>query len=135
MGSLPVQFSDARAVGYDSATGNVYVADTANNRVLVFSFSPTTGFSYLTQFGSKGTGNGDFSLAYGVAVDAVNRWVYVTDGTPGQVEKFSIGSGRCPAYKWLASFGSGTLNQPRQVEVAPNSDVLVTNRPPNKKHN
>ena len=57
-GSLPVQFSDARAVGYDSATGDVYVADTANNRVLVFSFSPTSGFSYLTQFGSKGTGNG-----------------------------------------------------------------------------
>ena len=56
-GSLPVQFSDARAVGYDSATGDVYVADTANNRVLVFSFSPTSGFSYLTQFGSKGTGD------------------------------------------------------------------------------
>jgi sugar lactone lactonase YvrE len=133
-GSLPVQFSDARAVGYDSATGDVYVADTANNRVLVFTFSPTTGFSYLTQFGSKGTGDGQFSLAYGVAVDPVNRWVYVTDGSPGRVEKFSIGSGAVPSYTYLTSFGSGTLNQPRQVTVAPNSDVLVTNRPQNKKH-
>ena len=134
-GSLPVQDSDARAVGYDSATGDVYVADTANNRVLVFTFSPTSGFSYLTQFGSKGTGSGEFNLAYGVAVDAVHRWVYVTDGSPGQVEKFSIGTGSIPTYTHLTSFGSGTLNQPRQVEVAPNGDVLVTNRPQNKKHN
>ena len=134
-GSLPVQLSDARAVGYNSATGDVYVADSANNRVLVFSFSPTAGFSYLTQFGGKGAGNGQFNLAYGVAVDPVNRWVYVTDGTPGQIEKFSIGTGAVPTYSYLTSFGSGTLNQPRQVEVAPNGDVLVTNRPQNKKHN
>ncbi|HAW11771.1 MAG: NHL repeat-containing protein [Candidatus Dormibacteria bacterium] len=133
-GSLPVQFSDARAVGYDSATGDVYVADTANNRVLVFSFSPTSGFSYLTQFGTKGTGPGEFDLAYGVAVDPVHRWVYVTDGSPGQVEKFSIGTGSVPTYTHLTSFGTGTLNEPRQVEVAPNGDVLVTNRPQNKKH-
>ena len=54
----------------------------------------------------------------------------------GQVEKFSIGaSGSRPTYTYLTSFGAGTLNQPRQVEVAPNGDVLVTNRPPNKKHN
>ena len=134
-GSLPVQLSDARAVGYDSATGDVYVADSANNRVLVFSFSPTSGFSYLTQFGSRGSGPGQFNLAYGVAVDPVNRWVYVTDGSPGQIEKFSIGSGAVPTYTYMTSFGAGTLNQPRQVEVAPNGDLLVTNRPPNKKHN
>ncbi|MGP8159778.1 MAG: hypothetical protein ACLQGJ_00945 [Candidatus Dormibacteria bacterium] len=130
-GSLPVQFSDARAVGYDSATGDVYVADTANNRVLVFTFSPTSGFSYLAQFGGKGTGNGQFSEAYGVAVDAVNRWVYVVDGA-GRVEKFSIGAGSPPSYTYLGSFGTGTLHEPRQVAVAPNGDVLVMNRPQNK---
>ncbi len=130
-GSLPVQFSDARAVGYDSATGDVYVADTANNRVLVFSFSATAGFSYLTQFGSKGTGNAEFSEAYGVAVDAADRWVYVVDGA-GRVEKFSIGAGSPPTFTYLGSFGTGTLHEPRQVAVAPNGDVFVMNRPQNK---
>jgi DNA-binding beta-propeller fold protein YncE len=130
-GSLPVQFSDARAVGYDPATGDVYVADTANNRVLLFSFSPTAGFSYLTQFGSKGTGDGEFSEAYGVAVDTANRWVYVVDGA-GRVEKFSIGAGSPPTFAYLSSFGTGTLHAPRQVAVAPNGDVLVMNRPQNK---
>ena len=130
-GSLPVQFSDARAVGYDSATGDVYVADTANNRVLVFSFSPTSGFSYLTQFGSKGSGNAEFNEAYGVAVDATDRWVYVVDGA-GRVEKFSIVAGSPPTFTYLGSFGTGTLHEPRQVAVAPNGDVLVMNRPQNK---
>ena len=130
-GSLPVQLSDARAVGYDPATGDVYVADTANNRVLVFSFSPTAGFSYLTQFGSKGTGDGEFSEAYGVAVDTASRWVYVVDGA-GRVEKFSIGAGSPPTFAYLGSFGTGTLHAPRQVAVAPNGDVLVMNRPQNK---
>jgi DNA-binding beta-propeller fold protein YncE len=129
-GASPVQFSDARAIAWDSRTDDVYVADTANNRVVVFSFSPTSGFSYLTQFGSKGTGNGQFTLAYGVAVDAAHRWVYVTDGK-GRVEKFSIGTGSPPAITFLDSFGSGTLKQPRQVEVAPNGDVFVSNRPAN----
>jgi len=125
-GSLPVQFSDARAVAYDPVTGDVYVADTANNRVLVFSFSPTSGFSYLTQFGRKGTGAGEFNLAYGVAIDPVNRLVYVTNGA-GSVGQFSIGSGAVPTYTYLTSFGTGSLNQPRQVAVAPNSDVFVMN--------
>jgi len=125
-GSLPVQFSDARAVGYDPVTDDVYVADTANNRVVVFSFSATSGFRYLTQFGSKGSGNGQFNQAYGVAIDSVNRLVYVTNGA-GSVEQFSIGSGAVPTYTFLTSFGSGTLNEPRQVAVAPDSDVLVMN--------
>ena len=33
--------------------------------------------------------HGEFNNAYGVAVDSVNQWVYVTDGS-GWVEKFSI---------------------------------------------
>jgi DNA-binding beta-propeller fold protein YncE len=125
-GSGAGQIGDARAIAYDAATGDVYVADTPNNRVEVFSFSPTAGFAYLAQFGSKGTGNGQFSQAYGVDVDSSNRWVYVTDGA-GRVEKFSIVSGSPPSYTYLTSFGSGTLNEPRQVAVAPNSDVLVMN--------
>ena len=135
-GSLPVQLSDARAVGYDSATGDVYVADTANNRVLVFSFSPTSGFSYLTQFGSKGTGNGQFNLAYGVAIDPVQP-VGLRHRRHARADREVLDRDRGSPHLHLpdAHSAAGTLNQPRQVEVAPNGDVLVTNRPPNQKHN
>ena len=135
-GSGNGQFGDARAISYDATTGNVYVADTPNNRVEVFSFSATSGFAYLAQFGIKGSGNCEFTQAYGVAIDSANRWVYVTDGA-GRVEKFTIASGppTClgpTGTGFLSTFGKGTLNQPRQVSVAPNSDVLVMNRPQNK---
>ena len=127
-GNLLGQIGDARALDYDSANGELYVADTPNNRIEVFSFSPsacaTTAFTAITQFGTKGTGNAQFNQAYGVAVDPVNNWLYAVDGA-GRVEKFSIGANN--VYTYITSFGQGSLNQPRQVTVAPNSDVFVMN--------
>jgi hypothetical protein len=63
-GAGPGQFGDARALDYDAATNQLYVADTPNNRVEVFAFtdaacaaSSKSAFTYISQFGSKGTGN------------------------------------------------------------------------------
>jgi len=121
------QFGDARALDYDAAANLLFVADTPNNRVEVFSFSSSTGFTYLAQFGTKGSGNGQFNQAYGVAVDSVHNWVYVVDGA-GRVEKFSITLTPTLSFSYDLQFGKGTLVAPRQVTVAPNGDVLVTNR-------
>ncbi len=130
-GNLLGQMGDARALDYDSANGELYLADTPNNRIEVFSFSPSacatnspSAFTAITQFGTKGTGNDQFNQAYGVAVDPVNNWLYAVDGA-GRVEKFSIGANN--VYTYITSFGQGSLNQPRQVTVAPNSDVFVMN--------
>ena len=124
------QMGDARALDYDSATNELYLADTPNNRIEVFSFSASacatnspTAFTYLSQFGTKGAGNAQFNQAYGVAVDPVNNWLYAVDGA-GRVEKFNIAGN---ANTYMTSFGQGSLNQPRQVTVAPNSDVFVMN--------
>jgi sugar lactone lactonase YvrE len=127
-GSGPGQFGDARALDYDPATSQLYVADTPHNRVEIFSFSDTacaasspTAFTYLSQFGSGGSGAEQFSQVYGVAVDAVNGWVYAVDGA-GRVERSDL------AGNYINQFNAGgTLNAPRQVTVAPNSDVLVMN--------
>ncbi len=120
------QMGDARALDYDSATNELYLADTPNNRVEIFSFSASacatnspTAFTYLSQFGSRGTGSEQFNQVYGIAVDAVNGWVYAVDGA-GRVEKSDL------AGNFISQFNAGgTLNEPRQVTVAPNSDVLV----------
>lgn len=124
-GSGPGQFGDARALWFDNADNELFVADTPNNRVEVFSFSAsacatgsTTAFQFLFQFGSTGNGNGEFNNAYGVAVDTVNQWVYVTDGS-GWVDKFDLSG------NYIGQFGKGIVNEPRQVSVAPNSDVFV----------
>lgn len=125
-GSGSGQFGDARALDYDSATSELYVADTPNNRIEVFSFSGTacasnspTAFTFLSQFGTRGTGNEQFTQVYGVAVDAVNGWVYAVDGA-GRVEKSDL------AGNYISQFNAGgTLNQPRQVTVAPDGDVFL----------
>ncbi len=41
-GNGPGQFGDARALDYDTATNQLYVADTPNNRVEIFSFATTS---------------------------------------------------------------------------------------------
>ncbi len=127
-GAGPGQFGDARALDYDPVTSQLYLADTPHNRVEIFSFSDAacaanspTAFTYLSQFGSGGSGDEQFSQVYGVAVDAVNGWVYAVDGA-GRVEKSDL------AGHYISQFNAGgTLNEPRQVTVAPNSDVLVMN--------
>ena len=126
-GNLPGEFGDARALDYDAATNDLYVADTPNNRVEIFSFSASacatnssTAFTFVSQFGARGAGDEQFSQVYGVAVDATNGWVYAVDGA-GRVEKSNLTG------NFISQFGAGTLNEPRQVTVAPNGNVLIMN--------
>ena len=125
-GNGPGQIGDARALDYDSSNNELFVADTPNNRIEVFSFSASacatdspSAFTFLSQFGTRGSGDEQFSQVYGVAVDAAHSWVYAVDGA-GRVEKSDL------AGNLISQFNAGgTLNEPRQVTVAPNSDVLV----------
>ena len=57
------QFDQPWGVAVDSS-GNVYVADSANNRVQKFSSDG----SFITKWGSTGTGDGQFNSPTGVAV-------------------------------------------------------------------
>ncbi len=122
-GSGPDQFSDARAIDVDGA-GNVYVADTSNSRVEVFDPS----LNFLTQWGSSGTGPGQFTQDYGIAIGqgigatgSLIQIAYVVDGA-GRVEKFDLSG------NFISQFGVGLLKDPRQVTVDPvNNNVYVVN--------
>jgi DNA-binding beta-propeller fold protein YncE len=61
----------------------VYVADSGNNRILMF----TSSGAYLTQWGTRGTGNGQFNRPYGVAVDGSGN-VYVADTNNNRIQVF-----------------------------------------------
>jgi hypothetical protein len=68
-------------------SGEVYVADSGNNRVQVF----TPLGRFVRQFGSTGDGKGQFQSLLSVAVDGADN-VYTTDGSAarvGVVTKFS----------------------------------------------
>src|SRR5436309_1476738 len=73
---------DPRAVAVD-AHGHVYVGDTGNNRIEKFTADGT----FITAWGSKGSGHGQFNHPDGVAVDTHGH-VYVADTNNNRIEKF-----------------------------------------------
>ncbi len=67
------------------SSDNVYVTDSANNRVEKL----TSSRMFITQWGSLGSGPGQFIGPSGVAVDSAGN-VYVTDYGNYRVQKFGI---------------------------------------------
>jgi|SRR5208282_464752 len=81
-GSGPGQLNNPIGVTVDSS-GNVYVADSGNNRIQKFDSAENP----LTQWGSYGSGPGQFNYPEGVAVDSSGN-VYVNDLQNNRVQKF-----------------------------------------------
>lgn len=85
--------------------GRVYVADTHYSRVVIFEPDGT----YVTAFGTEGTGPGQFIMPTDVAVSATGE-VYVAEyGGNDRISKFS------PDWKYLFSFG-GLEAGPAQLQ-------------------
>lgn len=110
----------ARAIALDAA-GNVYIADTPNGRITKYDAS----LDYVTHFGSKGTGPGQFTQVYGLAIGtgrgaggALTEIVYTVDGD-GRISRFTTDGA------YIGSFAPGAaLNQPRMAEVNPATNEL-----------
>jgi hypothetical protein len=83
--------------GIAAAHGRVYVAD--GRRVVVF----TPSGAYVSQWGSSGTGPGQFGDARRIARDARGN-VYVFDASPARIEKFDSNG------KFITQFGISNPN-------------------------
>ena len=70
-------------VAVDSS-GYVYVPDQGNNRIQKFTADGT----FITLWGSKGSGNGQFNGPRGVAIDSSGN-VYVSDFGNNLIQKFA----------------------------------------------
>jgi hypothetical protein len=92
-------------IAVDLATGNVFVTDSDNHRVLVYD---ATG-NYLRQFGSYGTGDSNLLYPYGIAINSTS-YVYVSDST-NQVKVFRNDG------TFLYKINSGSLSAPRGVGI------------------
>jgi hypothetical protein len=117
-------------VAFDTV-GNIYVGDPLNFRVQKFDSNG----NFLSQFGSQGTGDGEFSGVRGIATDSFNN-VYVVDanidlyagGVDGTVEKFS------PSGDFISRFSLGTTTEPMYLAIdgnrlyatADSNTVIVT---------
>jgi DNA-binding beta-propeller fold protein YncE len=86
-GTANGQFRNPFGIATDKG-GNVYVADTDNNRVQVFSAKG----AFLRKWGTIGSGDGQFLSAQDVAVGGDGS-VWVADYRNGRVQRFSASGG------------------------------------------
>ncbi|HEX6752606.1 MAG TPA: 6-bladed beta-propeller [Solirubrobacterales bacterium] len=93
-GSGNGQFNYQEGVEADSE-GNIWVADSGNNRIQKFNSSG----EYLSKFGSKGGGNGQLLYPIDLAIDS-SKNIWVADRDNNRIQKFeSFGF-------YLSKFGS-----------------------------
>jgi hypothetical protein len=116
--SDPTDLAASITVGPD---GKVYVSDSGNDRVEVFSSDG----SFIRQFGSDYMGSGQFLLPYDLAVDS-NGDVYVADVGRSVLEKYSPTG----AFEWAVGSGNGStapdvVGELHLASVDPHGRVLV----------
>jgi DNA-binding beta-propeller fold protein YncE/TolB-like protein len=102
------------------AEGNVYVADTYNNRIQVFDPSGI----FLRSWGQKGTGQGQLLLPYDVAVDRQGN-VYVADTYNFRIQKFNA-TGRFILQWGRKGQGIGEFAFLSGVAAGPEGSVYTT---------
>jgi sugar lactone lactonase YvrE len=100
--------------------GNVYVADSGNDRIQKFGSSG----KFLSKWGSSGKGDGQFSHPKGIVVDGQGN-VYVADYGNDRIQKFD-GSGKFLS-KWGSSgIGEGQFSSPNSLAVDGQGNVFVS---------
>ncbi len=123
-GSGAGQFALPYGMGKDPNANRFAVADSANHRIQVFTFDPTTGaIAFERQFGSYGAGAGQFNNPRAVAIGPLGRF-YVADKDNHRVQVFD------PNGVHLFSFGAfgtanGQMKSPQGIAVDEDGIIYV----------
>jgi DNA-binding beta-propeller fold protein YncE len=118
-GNAAGQFYEPSGIAIDSS-GNIYVADTLNNRIQKFDGQG----AFLSQWGSGGSGIGLFDSPQGIAVDS-SGCIYVVDRSNNRVQKFD-NSGNFIAEWGTAGSANGTFDGPFGIAVDTSDNIYVT---------
>jgi DNA-binding beta-propeller fold protein YncE len=138
------QFLDPTGVVIDTSR-NVFVADFGNHRIQKFLLqSPcpggttqiVTGVCFVTKWGTKGSGDGQFDLPTSIALDSSGN-LFVSDFRNDRIQKFKFASpcptgttqivvGVCFVTKWgTEGSGKGQFDGPRGVAIDSSVNVFV----------
>jgi peptidylamidoglycolate lyase len=133
LGEMGVEGADGHHFGRPTdiafgTDGRVYISDGyANSRVVVF--SPNG--EYLSEWGSRGNGRGQFNLPHGLAVDMQGR-VYVADRENDRIQVFE------PDGTFLHMWESHGMWRPYGIAISPRHGIFVVDggeqatRPPHR---
>ena len=100
--------------------GNIYVIDLKNVRIQKFDSNG----SYLTQWGTEGLGEGQFTHPFDIAIDRENN-IYVADIGSNMIQKFDE-TGRFLLRWGKYGYNDGEFSDVYSVAIAPDGNVLVT---------
>lgn len=121
-GSGPGQFLTVSGIAADRA-GRIYALDSggaaANHRVEVFDLAG----NFLFQFGSQGTGDGQFEVLTDIAIGASGN-VFITDERLGRVQEFAP-DGTFIAVVATKGTGVGQLQYPAGIGTDMRGNVYV----------
>jgi len=99
--------------------GNIYVLNTDNNSVKIYTSDGTLD----AEFGSPGTGQGEFQSPFGIALDSASN-IYVADTMNNRIQIFNS-TGEFLSQLGGEGGGDGELSLPRGIAVHKNGDIYV----------
>ena len=100
--------------------GNVYVVDLKNVRIQKFDSNG----NYLTQWGTEGLGEGQFTHPFDIAIDQENN-IYISDVGSNTIQKFDQ-TGQFLLRWGKTGYNAGEFSDVYSVAIAPEGNVLVT---------
>ncbi len=97
------QFDDPAGLAYDSVNDLLYVSDSDNDRIQVFEIvdgntcpsgtdEVVDGVCFVEEFGTSGTGDGQFDTPMGIALDTTNDLLMVADSDNDRIQVFNLNS-------------------------------------------
>lgn len=129
-GSGTGQVGDANDIAVDPVDGSVFVASYSYvngvDRHKIIKFDADG--NYVTEFGSFGTGNGQFGGYTTVAVSPVDQAVWVGDGTNQRIQKFTRTNATTYTYSTKVGAngtGNGQFGSTENIPVAVDSSGNV----------
>jgi YD repeat-containing protein len=120
------QFKAPATAAFDSS-GNIWVADTSNDRIQ--KFSPAGVF--VAAYGTTGTGNLQFKGPWGIAIDQKSGNAFVSDQSNCRIEELNAAAEYVRAFGTCGS-GPGQLNGPSGVALDPEGNVWVADMTNNR---
>ncbi len=80
-----------------------------------------SGYKYVTQWGTKGSANGQFNVPTRSAIDASGN-IYVTDKDNNRVQKFNSSGA------YLGELAAGQLIYPMSIAIDPSGNIYVSSK-------
>jgi tripartite motif-containing protein 71 len=120
------QVFDPAGIAVNPTSGNVYVADTGNDRIEEFSSSGT----FIRKWGVTGTADGNLKAPKGLWIDGSDN-VWVADSGNNRVQKFSA-TGTFLAKVGTYGTGNGQLKGPSDLAIDGDGTLWVVDKSNNR---